>query len=64
MSTPRNDNAARYSIPQVCEIIGLKRSTVYARITAGLLRPVKDGARVFIPRDELDRYLAACRPAR
>lgn len=63
MSAPRNENAAaaaRYSIPQVCQIIGLGRATVYDRITRGLLRVVKDGHRTFISRAELERYLKDC----
>jgi len=50
----------RNTIPEACEVTGLARATLYARIKAGLLRVTKDGARTFISGAELERYLAAC----
>lgn len=64
MSAQQSTGLARYSIREVCAITGLSRSAVYGRIAEGRLQPVKDGRRVFVPHEELARYLAACRPAR
>jgi excisionase family DNA binding protein len=59
MSSTISANTVRLSLPQVCEILNIKRSTVYDRISRGLLRTVKDGSRVFVLRSEVDRYIAA-----
>lgn len=48
----------RYSIVEAMNLLELSRSTVYERIATGQLQVVKDGHRVFVMRQELERYLA------
>ena len=47
----------RYSIAQAAHLLGLSRSTLYARIAQGQLTIHKDGRRTFVLRSELERYL-------
>jgi excisionase family DNA binding protein len=47
----------RYSLREVQRLLGLSRSTLYARITDGKLAIQKDGRRTFVLASELDRYL-------
>jgi excisionase family DNA binding protein len=49
----------RYSLREVEKLLGLSRSTLYARIAAGKLLIQKDGGRTFVSSAELDRYLKA-----
>lgn len=47
----------RYSMREVQRLLGLSRSTLYARIADGKLAIQKDGRRTFVLASELDRYL-------
>jgi excisionase family DNA binding protein len=47
----------RYSLREVERLLGLSRSTLYARIADGKLTIQKDGRRTFVLASELDRYL-------
>lgn len=49
----------RNSIREVVAVLKISRPTVYDRIKRGLLHVVKDGGRVFVTGEELERYLAA-----
>jgi excisionase family DNA binding protein len=52
-----------YSIPEVCAISSLGRSSVYAALASGKLLAVKNGRRTVIPADAVDAWLAALPPA-
>ena len=58
-----NDRPCRFpprnTIPEVGAIVKLSRATIYDRIKRGLLHVVKDGGRVFVTGEELERYLSA-----
>ena len=47
----------RYSIAEAVSLLGLSRSTLYARVADGRIAIHKDGRRTFILAIELDRYL-------
>ena len=40
----------------------MSRAQIYNRIHDGSLKPQKDGARTYITRVELERYVRACDP--
>ncbi|MGE3335756.1 MAG: helix-turn-helix domain-containing protein [Rhodospirillaceae bacterium] len=45
-------------IREACDLLGIKRSTLYREISAGRLLPVKAGKRTLLPTSELRRWLA------
>ena len=45
---------------EVCAILRISLATLEARIREGKIGIVRDGKRVFILQDELDRYLQEC----
>jgi len=47
---------AAYSVPEVCASLGCSKDWLRRQIGAGRIRAVKLGARVFVPRDELERF--------
>lgn len=49
-------NLLRYSIPEAAQILGISRTTLYRRISAGLIGTLYDGGRVFISAAEITRY--------
>jgi excisionase family DNA binding protein len=49
----------RYSLREVEKLLGLSRSTLYARIAEGKLAIQKDGRRTFVSAVELNRYMLA-----
>jgi excisionase family DNA binding protein len=53
----------RYALSDVAKMLGLSRSTLYARIAAGKLIVQKDGGRTFVSSAELERYLTALEQA-
>ena len=46
-------------IEDAAEVMSLSRTAVYALLREGLLRAVRHGKRVIIPRTEIQRYLDA-----
>ena len=50
----------RFEIAEAASILRMSRAQLYNRINEGALRPQKDGARTYITRIELERYVAAC----
>lgn len=52
--------ALRFTVEETLQLLKLSRSAIYQRIAAGALRTTKDGARTFITRGEIERYLTAC----
>lgn len=52
-------------LPEVCERLGIKRSTVYAKIASGELKPpVKLGMTATFPEDEIENYIQTRRAER
>ncbi len=52
--------ALRFKIPEASAILRMSRAQLYNRISAGTIRVQKDGARTYITRAELERYVQAC----
>ena len=50
----------RNTVRETCAILRLSHATLYDRIKSGRLHVTKDGARTFVTRAEIARYLAAC----
>jgi excisionase family DNA binding protein len=42
---------------EVCSILRISLSTLESRISTGEIKVIRDGKRVFVLKDELDRYL-------
>lgn len=52
--------ALRFNISEAARILRISRAQIYNRINDGSLRRQKDGARSFITRAELERYVQSC----
>ena len=50
----------RFEIQEAAQILRVSRAQLYNRIHDGTLKPQKDGARTYITRAELVRYVEAC----
>lgn len=48
----------RVGIVDAARVLGISRAQVYKHITAGILRPQKDGKRAFVSIAELERFVA------
>ena len=52
-------------LPEVCERLGIKRSTVYAKIASGEIKPpVKLGKTATFPEDEIEKFIQTRRAER
>jgi hypothetical protein len=47
----------RYQVDEAFALIGLPRSSGYARVKQGVLRVQKDGRRSYVTAEEIDRYV-------
>jgi hypothetical protein len=52
--------ALRFEICEAALILRMSRAQLYIRIHEGSIKPQKDGARTYITRPELERYVDAC----
>ena len=52
--------ALRFEVAEAAQILRMSRAQLYNRIQDGSLKPQKDGARTYISRAELERYVQAC----
>jgi excisionase family DNA binding protein len=52
--------ALRFEVSEAARILRMSRAQLYNRIHDGALKPQKDGARTYITRAELERYVEAC----
>ena len=52
--------ALRFEVFEAAQILRMSRAQLYHRIQEGAITPQKDGARTYITRAELERYVAAC----
>lgn len=50
----------RFEIAEAARILRMSRAQLYIRIQEGCIRPQKDGARTYITRAELERYVQSC----
>jgi hypothetical protein len=50
----------RFEISEAAIILRMSRAQVYKRINSGALRVQKDGARTYVTRVELERYVESC----
>ena len=50
----------RFEIVEAALILRMSRAQLYTRIQEGSIRPQKDGARTYITRAELERYVESC----
>jgi len=51
----------RFAVSEAAQILRMSRAQLYNRIQQGAIRPQKDGARTYITRGELERYVECCR---
>jgi excisionase family DNA binding protein len=68
MSIVENKKKAAYFDPvfrihEVCELLNVKRSTIYKLLADQDLSAIKYGRSTMICRSEIERYLATARPA-
>jgi excisionase family DNA binding protein len=49
----------RFEVSEAAQILRMSRAQLYNRIHDGSLKPQKDGARTYITRVELERYVQA-----
>lgn len=47
----------RFAVAEAAQILRMSRAQLYNRIHDGSIRPQKDGARTYITRAELERYV-------
>jgi hypothetical protein len=52
--------ALRFDIAEAAQILRMSRAQLYNRIFEGMIKPQKDGARTYITRVELERYVDSC----
>lgn len=52
--------ALRFEITEAAQILRMSRAQLYNRIHDGALTPQKDGARTYVTRAELERYVESC----
>jgi hypothetical protein len=52
--------ALRFNISEAARMLRMSRAQLYNRIGEGAIQPHKDGARTYITRIELERYVKAC----
>lgn len=52
--------ALRFEVFEAAQILRMSRAQLYNRIHDGVLKHQKDGARTYITRVELERYVEAC----
>jgi len=52
--------ALRFNVVEAAQILRMSRAQLYNRIYEGMIRPHKDGARTYITRMELERYVHSC----
>jgi hypothetical protein len=52
--------ALRFEISEAALILRMSRAQIYTRIQEGSIKPQKDGARTYITRPELERYVESC----
>lgn len=50
----------RFSIEEATVMLSMGRTQLYARIRNGAIKSHKDGARTYITRSELERYVDSC----
>jgi hypothetical protein len=50
----------RFEVIEAAQIWRMSRAQLYNRIQDGSIHPQKDGARTYITRAELERYVQAC----
>jgi len=51
----------RFAVTEAAQILRMSRAQLYNRINDGAITPQKDGARTYITRGELERYVDSCR---
>ena len=50
----------RFEVSEAARILRMSRAQLYNRIHDGALKRQKDGARTYVTRAELERYVEAC----
>ena len=51
----------RFPVAEAAVLLRMSRAQLYNRINDGAIKPHKDGARTYITRRELQRYVDSCR---
>lgn len=52
----------RFAVQEAALILRMSRAQLYNRMKEGRIKGQKDGARTYITRVELERYVAGCSP--
>ena len=52
--------ALRFEMSEAARILRMSRAQLYTRIRERSIKPQKDGARTYITRPELERYVESC----
>jgi len=47
----------RFAVAEAAQILRMSRAQLYNRINDGSIKPQKDGARTYLTRSELERYV-------
>lgn len=50
----------RFDVTEAATILRMSRAQLYVRIQEGAIKIQKDGARTYVSRPELERYVAQC----
>lgn len=58
--SPSSLPSLRFDISEAAQILRMSRALLYIRIQEGALHRQKDGARSYITRAELERYVHSC----
>ena len=59
-ASPPSLPTLRFDVSEAAQILRMSRAQLYIRIGEGALRAQKDGARTYLTRDELERYVKCC----
>jgi hypothetical protein len=58
--TPTPLPALRFDVLEAAQILRMSRAQLYNRMRDGMIKGHKDGARTYITRTELERYVREC----
>jgi excisionase family DNA binding protein len=51
-----------YPVQEAADLLGVHRTTLYARHREGLIELVRIGGRTYVSADEIERYIRAAQP--
>ena len=57
----KKDTHVPMTVDEVCEYLGISKSSFYYKAKQGGIQIIKQGKHLFVYRDELDKWLESCR---